>query len=148
MSRQIATGTLRDERAFRVERLTIDDLPLIMQLQAKVKSTLISSDFLSPLSEEEYTYILSGNGFIIGVFLEEKMIAFRATLEPELDEEHLGIDVGLSQKDLPSVIYSEISNVDPDYRGNGLQNYMGKLVMAEINRKTFRYICATVAPMN
>src|SRR5690625_4094941 len=69
-------------------------------------------------------------------------------LKPELDEEHLGIDAGLSQEDLPQVIYSEITIVDPDYRGNGLQNYMGKLVMKEIDRDKFYYVCATVAPMN
>jgi len=148
MSRQIATGTLRDERVFQVEGLTMEDLPQIIQLQSKVKNTLTSSDFLSPLSEEEYTFILDGNGFMVGVFVEGKMIAFRAMLNPELDEEHLGIDAGLSQGDLPQVIYSEISNVDPDYRGNGLQNYMGKLVMKEIDRHRFRYVCATVAPMN
>ena len=148
MNRQIASGTLRDERVFQVERLTMEDLPQIIQLQSKVKNMLTSSDFLSPLSEEEYTSILTGNGFMVGVFVEGKMIAFRAMLKPELDEEHLGIDAGLSQEDLPQVIYSEISNVDPDYRGNGLQNYMGKLVMKEIDRHQFRYVCATVAPMN
>src|SRR5690625_1580282 len=148
MNRQIASGTLRDERVFQVERLTMEDLPQIIQLQSKVKNMLTSSDFLSPLSEEEYTSILTGNGFMVGVFVEGKMIAFRAMLKPELDEEHLGIDAGLSQEDLPQVIYSEISNVDPDYRGNGLQNYMVKLVMKEIDQHQFRYDCVTVALMN
>lgn len=148
MNRQIALGTLRDERVFQVKRLTMDDLPLIMALQSKVKNTLTSSAFLSPLSEEEYIFILSGNGLMIGVFVEEKMIAFRAMLEPKLDAKHLGIDAGIPQADLPKVIYSEISNVDPDFRGNGLQSYLGKLVMKEIDREKFRYVCATVAPMN
>src|SRR5690625_2572737 len=148
MSRQIATGTLRDERVFQVEGLTMEDLPQIIQLQSKVKNTLTSSDFLSPLSEEEYTFILDGNGFMVGVFVEGKMIAFRAMLNPELDEEHLGIDAGLSQGDLPQVIYSDMSNVDPDYRRNALQNYMGKLVMKEIDRHRSRYVCVTVPRMN
>src|SRR5699024_3092134 len=120
MNRQIASGTLRDERIFQVERLTMKDLPQIIQLQSKVKNTLTSSDFLSPLSEEEYTSILTGNGFMIGVFVEGKMIAFRVMLNPELDEEHLGIDAGMSLEDLPQ----------------------------EIDRHQFRYVCATVAPMN
>src|SRR5690625_7969802 len=99
MNRQIASGTLRDERVFQVERLTMEDLPQIIQLQSKVKNMLTSSDFLSPLSEEEYTSILTGNGFMVGVFVEGKMIAFRAMLKPELDEEHLGIDAGLSRSE-------------------------------------------------
>lgn len=148
MNRQIASGTLRDERLFQVERLTMEDLPQIIQLQSKVKNTLTSSDFLSPLSEEAYTSILTGSGFMVGTFVEEKMIAFRAMLYPVLDEDHLGIDAGLPLTDLSKVIYSEITIVDPDYRGNGLQNYMGKLVMKEIDRDKFYYVCATVAPMN
>lgn len=148
MRKQIATGTLRDERTIQIERLTISDLPIIMQLQTKVKQTLDSDAFLSPLSEAEFTRILSGNGIMVGTFVDEKMIAFRAMLIPELDDTHLGLDAGLSEADLPNVIYSEISNVDPDYRGNGLQNYMGKLLMREIDREQFRYVCATVAPNN
>src|SRR5690625_7632507 len=92
MSRQIATGTLRDERVFQVEGLTMEDLPQIIQLQSKVKNTLTSSDFLSPLSEEEYTFILDGNGFMVGVFVEGKMIAFGEVLNARLDEEQLGSD--------------------------------------------------------
>lgn len=148
MRKQIATGALRDERVIQIAHLTIADLPIIMQLQTKVKQTLDTDAFLSPLSEAEFTRILTGNGIMVGAFVDEKMIAFRAMLIPELDAEHLGIDAGLSQAELPNVIYSEISNVDPDYRGNGLQNYMGKLLMREIDRQQFRYVCATVSPNN
>jgi hypothetical protein len=148
MRKQIATGALKDERVIQIERLTIDDLTTIMQLQAKVKQTLDMDAFLSPLSKDEFTRILTGNGIMIGAFVDGKMIAFRAMMIPELDEAHLGHDAGLTKDELPDVIYSEISNVDPDYRGNGLQNYMGKLLMREIDRHKFRYVCATVSPNN
>lgn len=148
MSTTIATGALRDGQVFYVRYLTLNDLSVIMKLQDKVKHALFSRATLEPLSEEEFTVILSGHEFMIGVFSEEKMIAFRAMLKPELDKEHLGIDAGLQQKELPLVIYSEISNVDPNYRGNGLQTYMGKLLMERIDDKQFHYVCATVAPFN
>ena len=148
MRRKIATGMLRDERIVQIEYLSLADLSKIMQLQEKVKQALDSDAFLSPLSKEEYTHILTENGFMAGAFVGKKLIAFRAMLIPEIDEEHLGLDAGLSQTELPQVIYSEISNVDPDYRGNGLQNYMGKLLIRDIDHKRFKYVCATVAPMN
>lgn len=148
MNEKVTTGELRDGQPFHVRYLTIDDLPLILRLQKKVENALLSSATLEPLSEEEFSVILSGHPLMIGVFVEEKMIAFRAMLEPELDAEHLGIDAGLPEVELSKVIYQEISNIDPDYRGNGLQNYMGKLLMSRLDDKRFRYVCATVAPFN
>src|SRR5699024_12431904 len=112
MNRQIASGTLRDERVFQVERLTMEDLPQIIQLQSKVKNTLTSSDFLSPICEEEYTSILTGNGFMVGVFVEGKMFEFRALLDPVLDEVLLGFDTGISQIALQLTIYSVCSLLD------------------------------------
>ncbi|ASK63779.1 N-acetyltransferase [Virgibacillus phasianinus] len=148
MSATIAIDKLHNGQTFYVRYLSINDLPLIMQLQEKVKHALSSPATLEPLSEEEFKIILSGHQLMIGVFLEERMIAFRAMLEPEIDNEHLGIDAGLPPEELPKVLYSEISNVDPEYRGNGLQTYMGKLLMERLDKKRFQYVCATVAPFN
>lgn len=148
MKATIATGKLHDDQTFYVRYLTLDDLPIIMKLQEKVKDALVSGAILEPLSKEEFTVILSEHELMIGVFIEEKMIAFRAMLKPEIDKAHLGIDAGLTTEELPKVIYSEISNVDPDYRGNGLQSFMGKLLMKRFDGKRFNYVCATVAPQN
>ena len=35
---------------------------------------------------------------MIGAYYNEQLIAFRAMLEPELDEEHLGKDAGLPRR--------------------------------------------------
>lgn len=148
MSTVLTHGKLRDGQAFHVRYLTIDDMPIIIDLQKKVKSGLESRATLEPLSKEEFSTILSEQELMIGVFIEEKMIAFRAMLKPEIDKAHLGIDARLPTGELPKVIYSEISNVDPDYRGNGLQLCMGKLLMNRLDGKPFKYVCATVAPLN
>ncbi|ASN06049.1 GNAT family N-acetyltransferase [Virgibacillus necropolis] len=148
MNTKLTNGTLRDGQAFHVRYLIVEDIPIILNLQEKVKHALQSPATLEPLSKEEFNVILSGHELMIGVFIEEKIIAFRAMLDPEVDDEHLGIDAGLLPEELPKVIYSEISSVDPDYRGNGLQMYMGKLLMKRIDVKRFQYVCATVAPLN
>jgi hypothetical protein len=126
----------------------MDDLPLLIRLQEIVKSMLTSDDHLEPLSKAEFSFILSGNGLMIGVFTGDELIAFRALLIPELDDEHLGIDTGLARDELTKVIYSEVSNVHPKYRGNGLQTYMGEIIMENIDTSRFHYVCATVAPFN
>lgn len=140
--------TLKNGVEIVVKPLSLDDVGKILSLQQKVFDTLKEKSFLAALTEEDLTNILQGNGTMIGAFADDKLIAFRAMLEPEIDEEHLGKDAGLDRSEWPLVIYQEISNVDPDFRGNGLQQYLGRLLMKQVDTERFKYVCATVAPFN
>ncbi|TDL30804.1 GNAT family N-acetyltransferase [Jeotgalibacillus sp. S-D1] len=133
-----------------VRRLTSNDLSSILQVQKKVLESLEKKDILQPLTKAEFQYILDGNGFMIGAFIGPELISFRALLVPPIDEEHLGLDVGLPETELPKVIYQEISNVLPEYRGNQLQKKLARLIMVELEKENhhYRYICCTVAPFN
>ncbi|MGJ9459455.1 GNAT family N-acetyltransferase [Oceanobacillus sp. CF4.6] len=144
----LTTGKLDNGMNFYVRYLTIKDLPEVINLQSKVVQGLPEPDVLQPLTTEEFTRILKDRNLMIGVFVDERMIAFRAMLAPEKDEEGLGADIGLKEEKFGTIIYSEISNVDPDYRGNGLQTYMGKILVNNIDDNRYRYILATVAPFN
>lgn len=136
--------------SFQVRLLTSEHLPEILRVQDEVVSKLNNHDTLQPLTEDEFRFILEGNGFMIGAFVEKELIAFRALLVPIIDDEHLGLDIGLTKEELPCVIYQEISNVLPAYRGNQLQKTLAAIVMRELaNRNhSFRYVCCTVAPFN
>lgn len=140
--------TLRNGQEVIIRNLVHEDLKLILKLQERVIATLTDISFLQPLTEEEFRFILDGNGSMIGAFHGDLLIAFRAMLEPEIDEHHLGIDAGLSESELPSVLYSEVTNVDPAYRGNSLQRILGELLMENIDTTRHRYVFATVAPFN
>ena len=120
--------TLKDGRELTIVQLTKEQLPSILILQEKILTNLATESFLQPLTEEEFLYILRGKGMMIGAYYEDQLIAFRAMLEPEIDADHLGIDAGIQDTRLEQVIYSEISNVDPDFRGNGLQSLLGQLL--------------------
>ncbi|PIC84042.1 GNAT family N-acetyltransferase [Sporosarcina sp. P1] len=128
--------------------LTEDQLPEVVALQERVIAVLEQPEFLQSLTNEEFVYILRGNGIMAGAFVEGRLVAFRAMLDPGEDDEHLGIDVGISQNELSNVLYSEISAVDPDFRGNGLQTTLGKWLMEHVKKDRYRYICTTVAPFN
>ncbi|MBB4824432.1 hypothetical protein HNO89_001654 [Sporosarcina luteola] len=146
MRRQL---TLRNQQVVEIRHLGLGQLAEILTLQQKVLSSLATKDSLQPLTEEEFTYILTGKGIMLGVYLHDELIAFRAMMEPEeMDEEHLGWDVGLAKEELSSVLYSEITNVDPDHRGNSLQRILGRILLSEIDQEKYRYICTTVAPFN
>ncbi|MBU8880523.1 GNAT family N-acetyltransferase [Bacillus sp. FJAT-29790] len=135
---------------FRVRTLNSDHLPAILNVQEEVLLQLQGKDTLQPLTKEEFEFILTGKGLMIGAFDEEKLIAFRALLVPPIDEEHLGIDIGLPEEELSRVIYQEISNVLPAYRGNQLQKILATLIMQELAKSNhgYRYVCCTVAPFN
>lgn len=146
----IATGKLSSkEQPFYVRFLNKQDIFEILHLQNTVRQSLEVADFLQPLTLQEYEHILNGNGSMIGVFVDNRLIAFRAMLIPEVhDPEHLGIDLGLNKLQRQKMLYSEISNVHPNFRGNRLQTYMGKLLFAQIDQQLFQYIATTVAPFN
>lgn len=139
---------LRNGQEVTIRELALSDLGAIMKLQEKVIASLADVSFLQPLSKDEFLFILAGNGSMIGAFHNDLLIAFRAMLEPEIDEEHLGLDAGLEESELPRVLYSEVSNVDPDFRGNGLQQILGKILVENVDVSRHRYICTTVAPFN
>ncbi|CAM3163938.1 GNAT family N-acetyltransferase [Filibacter tadaridae] len=139
---------LKNGEEITIKRLTASHLEEIQALQRKVIGALTITSFLQPLTTEEFLIILNGKGLLIGAYSNGQLIAFRAMLAPELDEEHLGRDAGLAINEWPLVLYSEITNVDPDFQGNGLQLLLGKVIMDEVDEKRYPYICATVAPFN
>ncbi|WP_438311842.1 GNAT family N-acetyltransferase [Sporosarcina sp. FA9] len=144
----ITKHVLKNGFEISIKRLNAHDLDEIMSLQLKVVKELTTESFLQPLEEEEFLYILNGKGLMIGAFYNEELIAFRAMMEPELDEEHLGKEAGLDKSVWSEALYSEITNVNPEFRGNGLQVLLGKLIMKEVDEERFRYILTTVAPFN
>ena len=66
----------------------------ILSVQKEVIETLENRNSLAPLSEEEFRHILLDGGSMVGVFADERLIAFRAMLVPGDDHEHLGHDIG------------------------------------------------------
>ncbi|PEP56476.1 N-acetyltransferase [Bacillus pseudomycoides] len=144
-------GTLKqNEQRFKVAPLSFDHIQQILSLQNVVIEALENTDSLQPLTLEEYQYILNGNGLIIGAFVDQELIAFRALLVPPIDNKHLGFDIGLTEDDLDRVIYQEISNVHPKCRGNGMQKILATVIMEQLTQtdSKYDYVCCTVAPFN
>ncbi|WRP06286.1 GNAT family N-acetyltransferase [Rossellomorea aquimaris] len=148
---QLFEGVLeKTDEPYTVRVLGREHLRQILDLQETVVEELNEKSSLQPLSQEEFIYILEGNGLMIGAFTRSGLIAFRALLIPPIDDEHLGHDIGLAAEELPQVIYQEISVVHPVYRGNRLQQTLAYLIMDEMKNldQTFTYVACTVAPFN
>lgn len=136
------------ETPFFVIKLTLQHLQQIEELQVEVYEALADQSILQPLSTEEFEYILNGHGMMIGAYVGEELIAFRALLKPPIDEEHLGYDCGIAENEFQRVLYQEISNVSPKYRGYGLQKILATVVMENIDLEKYDYVCSTVKPYN
>ncbi|MGG0185460.1 GNAT family N-acetyltransferase [Bacillus rhizoplanae] len=144
-------GTLKqNEQSFKVAPLSLHHIEQILSVQDDVIEALENKQNLQPLTLEEFQNILTGNGLMIGAFIDEQLIAFRALLVPPIDEEHLGFDIGLKGEELERVIYQEVSNVHPTYRGNGIQKILAKVIMKQLKQvdNKYDYACCTVAPFN
>ncbi|KMP16995.1 benzoate transporter [Bacillus cereus] len=144
-------GSLKQNNdPFHVTLLSKEHIEQILLLQNIVVEALEDKSRLQPLSQEEFQYILEGNGMMIGAFIKNELIAFRALLVPLIDDEHLGLDIGLPESELHRVIYQEISNVHPNYRGNGIQKILATVIMDELQKENskYDYVCCTVAPFN
>ncbi|MBE7105580.1 GNAT family N-acetyltransferase [Bacillus cereus] len=135
---------------FHVTLLSLEHIEQILSLQNVVVEALEDKGRLQPLSLEEFQYILEGNGMMIGAFIENELIAFRALLVPPIEDEHLGLDIGLPESQLHRVIYQEISNVHPNCRGNGMQKILATVIMDKLEKEDskYDYVCCTVAPFN
>ncbi|HDR7663731.1 MULTISPECIES: hypothetical protein [Bacillus] len=144
-------GTLKqNNESFHVTLLSLEHIEQILSLQNIVVEALEDKNRLQPLSQEEFQYILEGNGMMIGAFIENELIAFRALLVPPIDDEHLGLDIGIAESELHRVIYQEISNVHPNSRRNGMQKILATVIMDELQKEDskYDYVCCTVAPFN
>ncbi|OGX80621.1 hypothetical protein A6395_00330 [Exiguobacterium sp. SH31] len=131
-----------------VRHLTDMDLTAIEAVQQTVIADLAEGSHYQALTTDEFMKLLSDQT-IIGAFHKDALIAFRALLIPPLDDEHLGRDIGRREDELDRIIYQEVTNVDPSYRGYRLQQHLGKLLMEELSQdERFDLVCATVAPFN
>ncbi|MCG1009348.1 GNAT family N-acetyltransferase [Salinicoccus sp. ID82-1] len=127
--------------------LHLGDLPELLELQKKVYDNLEDKEILQTLTREEFKLIIM-QGFIIGVYEDGKLIGSRSMRVPSVKEkEHLADDIGIKEKQ--SVIYSEISFIDPEKRGRGLQTEMGRELIGMVrNDGRFDNLLTTVMPAN
>ena len=130
-----------------IRKLTTDDLNDIMKLQALVYDDLQDNMILETIDQPEFTEMIE-HEFIIGVYENQELKAIRAMYIPPLDDpEHLAEDGGIS--DRTQVIYSEISFIHPDYRGQGMQMKLGRqLIERVLADGRFKHILTTVLPTN
>lgn len=127
-------------------KLNKHDIDEMLVLQDSVYEFLEQKEVLQKLSSSEFEQGVE-QGYTAGVFVDDQLVALRTMYIPHLDEdEHLADDVQVPRE---RSIYSEISLVHPDHRGQGLQTKMGEFLIDQVRESgDFDYIFSTVMPSN
>lgn len=126
-------------------------LPLVMALQEVIVQHLPRPDLLQPFSCDFMKQHMGRQGEVLGVFVEQRLVAFRNIYYPVPWEEewNLGLDLGLPEEELDKVANLQLVCVHPDYRGNSLASIMNRVSLGLLRESgSRRHIFATVSPFN
>ena len=122
-----------------------------MQLQEVIVQHLARPDLLQSFSKAFMRRHMGPQGIVLGVFVEERLVAFRNLYfpEPREAEWNLGMDLGLPEADLAKVANLQMVCVHPGFRGNSLALKMNQVSLGLLReRGTHCHVCATVSPYN
>lgn len=141
------------ERAvkYKICYLTENDLPAVMDLQDVIIQNLGRPDLLQTFSEDFMRQHMGRQGIVLGVFVKDRLIAFRNIYFPDpWDRQwNLGIDIGLPKEELLKVANLQMVCVHPDFRGHSLALKMNNLSLKILKKRgEHHHICATVSPYN
>jgi len=155
VSDALESGYLRhrldqSEKCFEIKLLSAIHLDDVMLVQDKTFQSLQDKSIYYPSSRHVFEESLSGQGLVIGCFVEDSLIGFRSIWLPMDSEDNLGIDIGIDKKDhLRKVAHLERACVLPEFTGNRLQMRMtNHAIELAKQHGHFRYLCSTVAPTN
>ena len=155
----LATGLLRrngkDPRSRQMEYIITyleeKHLPLVMRLQEVILQKLSRPDLLQSFSHDFMKRHMGPQGVVLGVFVEEQLVAFRNLYYPDPwdTEWNLGLDLELPGDELARVANLQMVCVHPRFRGNALALKMNRVSLGLLReRGTHHHICATVSPYN
>lgn len=134
-----------------ITRLNERHLPNIMALQQVIVKHLGEPELLQSFSYDFMEQHLGSKGIVLGVFVNDKLAAFRNLYYPDpWDRQwNLGIDIGLAGAELRHVANLQMVCVHPHFRGNALAMKMNAIALALLREKgTHYHVCATVSPYN
>jgi hypothetical protein len=159
MMPNLTTGWLRQKSdktqdrlaRYKVARLDEGQLPQVMELQKIICRNLQRPDLLQVFTKDFMKQHIGERGVVLGVFVEERLIAFRNLYYPKSNDSewNLGIDLNLAEDQLTKVVNFQMVCVHPDFRGNRLALMLNRMALQILrNRGRHPHVCATVSPYN
>lgn len=133
---------------FSFRRCTIDDLDAVCMLQEKAFDVIKNPDILRRNSRDALASCLMEPHYTLGAFYGNELAAFLILFIGGDTEENLGLDLGLTDRELFLTANMKLVIVSPKFRGNGLQCILIQKVEEIAKEEGFKTLCATISPQN
>jgi ribosomal protein S18 acetylase RimI-like enzyme len=141
-------GNLRKKASpYSLGILNVAYLDQILNLQQLIELTVPKNIFV-PDTKEALEKSLSENDILLGVSIDDTLIAYRYISFPGSSDSNIGKDAGIKDKELKKVAQFETSIVHPDFRGEKLQRLMLEKGIDIVKDRGYKYGVATVSPQN
>ncbi|WP_414050627.1 GNAT family N-acetyltransferase [Macrococcus animalis] len=125
-------------------KATKDDINAVETIQQHALDVLSNPEALDPVPSSELLHNIKDNLMALAI-VDGEVAAFRTMHIPT--EDYLGKYIGITDPKEAGLIYSDITIVDPDYRGLSLQRKLGDWLFTRIE-PDYQVIMATVHPDN
>lgn len=133
---------------FDMKFLQAGSLPDLVSLQSVIAANLTCPEIFMLHDEKYLLEILRLDRSVIGVTIEDRLIAYSIIRIPGLADDNLGRDINLPEEELTKVAHLQAVAVHPAYRGNGLQRKLTSAHMHVIDELGYEHVCCTVSPKN
>ena len=127
--------------------LGLDEVDELMDFSDKIYKEIEDKSTFFRTSKEEVINHLENGSFIIGVYDEDKLVAFRMTLIEKYKDSLIYNLIDEIDED-EDIICNDSCMVDKNYRGRSLQNITRDLTINNFLKEDFRYFYSTVSNKN
>lgn len=145
------------EKEFTIRRGTQEDADAVFELMQSVKSSMEHSEWYVTDTKEYIENHLNEQGMVLLAETQEGKLAgyfivdFPAVrLQTQKDDENdnLGKELKLNEKNLALVAHMDSAAVDPEYRGHHLQHRLLKAAEELLQELPYEYYLCTIHPDN
>jgi len=126
--------------------LNIEKIDDMLFLQKIVVFNLKDSNYFRPSTKDMLIKFIK-NGYVLGAFYRDELVAYRIIYFPRKDKESLGLDLGIKQNQLEYIMHLETTIVHPKFRHRKLQIDLTNEILKYIDTKD-KIICTTCYPYN
>lgn len=138
-----------EKMKFTFRRASLEDAKIIYENMIKVYESMENKDLFVC---DDFTFVkdhIEKEGMTVVALDEDKAIVGNLIVRfPRLQEDNLGLDLGLSKEELLKVAHMESAVVLPRVRGNHLEAQMIQFAEELLKSEEYHYLMATISPLN
>lgn len=139
---------LKKEKDYEILMLDDSRLDDVMKLQDLIYASIPDKEIFATDTKEDYLKDMAQGGFVLGVYVDKRLVSYRYVSFPGLTEKNLGLDLGMDPEALLHSANLETTVVHPDFRGNKLQKLTLDHAVEIIKERGYYHLFSTVSPKN